>query len=180
MATTGIAFHQISLLGERGLSVTEAAVNFLPQTAAAIVVSFGMGALVDRFAPRLLIVAAMAFLGGALVLAQVARPGLLAIAFGVAAGSSAGALKALEAAIVPRFFGLEHVGSIRGTILALQVGASAYGPTVLAFGFERSGSYGPVLNRLLALPLAVSILILFARVPDAALLNHIRSLRPED
>lgn len=36
MITTRLAFHQISLLGERGLTVTQAAANFVLQTAAAI------------------------------------------------------------------------------------------------------------------------------------------------
>ena len=177
LVTTGIAFHQISLLGERGLTVTQAASNFLPQTGAAIVVSFGMGALVDRFAPRFLLVSTMGLLAGAIVLAQVARPGALAIAFGIAAGSSTGAMKTLEATIVPRSFGVDHLGTIRGTMLALQVGASAYGPTLLALGFERWRSYGPMLSLLLILPTSVSVLALFARVPDKPMLDHIKRRR---
>jgi len=45
MVTTGLAFHQISLLGERGLSPVQAAANFVPQTGAAITATVAMGVL---------------------------------------------------------------------------------------------------------------------------------------
>ncbi|MGP4030122.1 MFS transporter [Actinomadura sp. 3N407] len=49
MLTTAVAFHQVSLLGEHGLSPTEAAANFLPQTMAGLAAAFLVGALADRF-----------------------------------------------------------------------------------------------------------------------------------
>ena len=52
MLSTAVAFHQISLLGERGLSPTEAAANFLPQTVAALLATLATGTLVDRASPR--------------------------------------------------------------------------------------------------------------------------------
>jgi MFS family permease len=48
LLTTAVAFHQISLLTARGLSGTEAAANFLPQTVAGIAAALLAGALVDR------------------------------------------------------------------------------------------------------------------------------------
>src|SRR5690606_18937459 len=64
---TAIGFHQIALLGERGLSATEAAANFLPQTIAGTAATFLLGYLVDRGRPRLLLAASM--LGFALAVA---------------------------------------------------------------------------------------------------------------
>ena len=84
MVTTGLAFHQISLLGERGLSPAQAAANFVPQT------------------------------------------------------------------------------------------ATAFGPLALAFGRERLGGYGPTLTLLLAVPLAVALTAVTARVPDDALRRRVR------
>ncbi|MGY1840348.1 MULTISPECIES: MFS transporter [unclassified Modestobacter] len=52
MLSTAVAFHQIDLLGARGLSSTEAAANFLPQTAAALLATLAVGALIDRVDPR--------------------------------------------------------------------------------------------------------------------------------
>lgn len=175
LIVTALAFHQISLLGERGLTPTQAAANFVPQTVAAIVGTLLMGVLADRIAPRLLMVACMVLLAGAMLLVQVAQPGLLAIAFGVAVGAAGGAVRALEAAVFPRYFGLAHIGGIRGLVLAIGVGATAFGPLALAVGFERAGTYGPILNLLLLLPVAVCVLAVFAPVPNGTLRARIRS-----
>jgi MFS family permease len=171
---TALGFHQISLLGERGLTVTQAAANFLPQTAAAIAGTLLMGVIVDRVAPRLLVAASMASIASALVLAQVARPGWSAIAFGIAVGAGGGSIRTLEAAAFPRYFGVTHVGAIRGLVMSLSVGGTAFGPFLLALGFERFGSYGPALSMLMVLPIAVAILAVFAPVPDADLRQRVR------
>lgn len=165
MITTGLAFHQISLLGERGLSVGQAAANFLPQTAAAIGATLIMGPLIDRIRPRLLIAASMVSIAAAMILVQVASPGPTAIAFGIAVGAGAGAVRTLEAAAFPRYFGLAHIGEIRGLVMAMSVGATAFGPLLMAAGFERYGSYGPVLTMLLAFPVGAAVLACFAPPP---------------
>lgn len=174
MITTGLAFHQISLLGERGLTPAQAAANFVPQTAAAITATVAMGVLIDRVAPRLLVAASMGSLAAAMVLAQTAAPGLSAVAFGVAAGAGAGTIRALEAAAFPRYFGLAHIGAIRGLVMAISVGATAFGPLALAFGREWFGGYGQTLTLLLALPLAAALTAMAARAPDDALRRRVR------
>jgi MFS family permease len=74
MIGTGLVFHQISLLGERGLTTVQAAANFLPQTAATITAALTMGWLIDRVRPKLLVLAAMGGLALGMVLAQLAAP----------------------------------------------------------------------------------------------------------
>ena len=48
LLTTGLVFHQINLLAERGFSSAEAAGDFLPQVVAGVAATFLMGHLVDR------------------------------------------------------------------------------------------------------------------------------------
>jgi hypothetical protein len=56
LLATVVIFHQISLLGERGLSPAQAAATFLPMTATGIVATLVVGYLIDRFDhPRLLV-----------------------------------------------------------------------------------------------------------------------------
>lgn len=174
MIGTALGFHQISLLGERGLTVAQAAANFLPQTAAAIVGTLVMGVLVDRIAPRVLVAASMTAIAAAMLLAQIAAPGLLAVAFGMALGLGSGSIRTLEAAAFPRYFGVAHVGAIRGSVMSLSVAGTAFGPLLLALGFERYGSYGPVLSMLLVIPAAVAVLAVFAPVPDDELRARVR------
>lgn len=165
LVTTGLAFHQISLLGERGLSTGQAAANFLPQTAAGITAILATGWLADRLRPRLLLVAAMAGMATAMLLVQVAAPGMRAIAFGMLLGASSGSVRAMEAATFPRLFGTVHLGAIRGLVMTLSVAGAALGPWLLAVGHERFGGYGPVLNALLVLPAAVAVTALIAPTP---------------
>ncbi len=167
MIGTGLAFHQISLLGEQGLTPAEAAANFIPQTIAGLAFTLLAGVLVDRVRPRWIVAASMLGLAGAMGLAQVASPGWTAVAFGVALGASGGAIRSLEAAAFPRFYGLGSIGAIRGLVTSINVGATSFGPLALAAGFDRVGAYGPVLNLLVPIPLLIAVASLFVDPPGS-------------
>lgn len=162
---TGLAFHQISILGEQGLTTIEAAANFVPQTVAALLATLVTGALVDRIRPRTLLVVSMGLLVGAIVALPSVSPGWTAALYGAAVGSSGGSARALEAAAFPRFFGTLHLGSIRGLVMASSVAGTAFGPILLALGHAMSGSYVPVLRASLGLPAVVVALAVAARPP---------------
>jgi MFS family permease len=156
MLATAVAFHQISLLGERGLSSTEAAANFLPQTAAALLATFAVGALVDRVRPSAALAGCMLLLAGALLWGVVVTPGLSALGFGLILGAAAGSIRSLEAATVPKVFGTVHLGSIRGLVAAFSVGSTAFGPLLFAAVRDTTGSYTAVLVGSALLPMAVA------------------------
>lgn len=172
IAGTGLGFHQISILGERGLPPEQAAAAFIPQTLAAIGSTLIVGWAVDRFSAKPILVAAMGFQALALVLVQVAAPGLRAITFAVSLGLALGAVTAQHAAL-PRYFGTRHIGAIRGIVMAMAVTGSALGPFVLGVGFDVLGSYGPILNGLLAAPLAIALLVLVAQAPRAVEIGEV-------
>ena len=167
MIGTGLAFHQISILGEQGLSPQQAAANFVPQTIAGLAATLGAGALIDRVRPRWIIVTSMLLLALAMGIVQIAGPGWSAISFGMAVGASGGSIRSLEAAAFPRFFGLESIGSIRGLVTSINVGATAFGPLALAAGFDVAGSYGPVLLFLMPCPVLIAMAALVIEPPPA-------------
>ncbi len=169
LLSTGMAFHQISLLGERGLSSAEAAANFVPQTLAGIVATLATGALVDRADPRLLMAWSMGMLSLGLVLATVVQPGWTAVGFGVVIGAAGASVRALEAAAIPRYFGTAHIGGIRGVVASVSVGSTAFGPILFAVVFEATGSYAPVLLVSAVAPVLVAVagsLVPLPRVPE--------------
>lgn len=168
MLATAVAFHQISLLGERGLSMTAAAANFLPQTAAALIATFAVGALVDRVAPSQALAGCMLLLAAGLAWGTVVTPGMSAIGFGLTIGAAGGSVRTLEAATVPRVFGTAHLGSIRGLVAAFSVGSTAFGPVVFAVVQEATGSYRPVLAVSATLPLLVALAAVRVRTPKPA------------
>lgn len=157
MLTTAVAFHQIDLLGERGLRPVDAAANFLPQTMAGLAATMFMGILSDRMAPRLLLASVTSLLALSLVMAVWIAPGWSAIAFGSMIGFASGGIRALEATTLPRTFGLTHLGAIRGVVMAVGVGASAFGPILFAIGRETLGSYAPALLVGALIPLGLTV-----------------------
>lgn len=169
LLATAINFHQLSLLGERGLSTTEAAANFLLQTVANLVGTLLMGVLADRVRSQLLIVAAMLCLAGALLLGTVVTPGLPALAFGLLIGGAGGAMRTIEAATFPRHFGTTHLGAIRGVVTAASVGCTAFGPVLFATLHDTTGRYTPALLASVALPVTVAGFALFTRPPSVGI-----------
>jgi cyanate permease len=165
MLSTAVAFHQISLLGERGLSTVEAAANFLPQTAAALTATLAVGALVDRYDPRWLTTVSMLTLAGGLGWGAVASSGWSAIGFGVAIGAAGGSIRSLEAAAFPKYYGTAHTGSIRGFVAAISVGSTAFGPLLFATVHDLTGSYTPALLGTAVLPIAVAAAAATVRPP---------------
>lgn len=166
MMSTGMAFHLISLLGQQGLTTVEAASNFIPQTVAALLGTLALGAIVDRTDPRVGVVLSMLALAGSMVVLPFVTPGVVAVMFGVLLGLSQGALRGVEAAGFVRYFGREHIGSIRGIATGVGLSSTALGPLYYAIGLQISGSYLPVSVWGATLPLAVIVLALMAKAPQ--------------
>ena len=165
MIGTGLAFHQIDVLGEQGLTPVEAAANFLPQTGAALIVTLGIGALVDRVAARWLLLVSMLLLAAAMIGVSFVAPGWTVVTYGAVIGAAGASARALEAATFPNLFGLRHLGSIRGVVTAINVASTALGPVALSLGRDLTGRYLDVLLLLLVVPAGVAVLGLLAPTP---------------
>ena len=165
MIGTGLGFHQVDLLGEQGLTPLQAAANFLPQTAAGLVVTLGVGTMIDRVAPRWVLTGSMLLLAAAMVGVQAVSPGITAVLYGMAIGAAGASVRTLEGAAFPQLFGLASLGEIRGTVHSLAVASTAFGPLALSLGRDLTGSYLPVLQWLLVVPAVVIVLALVAPDP---------------
>lgn len=171
MLATAVAFHQIDLLGSRGLTPTEAAANFLPQIVATLLVAIGIGALADRVAARILLAVSMILLAGGLVWGTLVTPGWSAIAFGMLIGASAGALRVIEAADLPKFFGTTHIGAIRGLVTSIAIAGSALGPVLFSLGHDVTGDYNVVLLIGAVIPTIVAAAVFLTRTPHPRVLD---------
>lgn len=167
MLATALAFHQIALLGERGLSAAEAAANFLPQTVTALLGTLVVGALIDRADPRIFIVLSMIAMGGSLALVSVVESGWSAIGYGLVLGVAGGALRGMEAATFARYYGVAHIGSIRGVSTSIGLAASALGPYALAVGVDLAGGFATPALWLAIIPVTVLIAGVLVRPPRA-------------
>ena len=162
---TALTFHQVDVLGERGLTPAEAAATFLPQTVSGLASTLLIGVLLDRVSPRPVMVGSMLLLVAALVTGGVLVPGWGAVLYGVALGVANNSFRTVEAAALPRYFGTETIGEIRGIVHMVTVAASAVGPVLLALGHAVVGTYRPLLLALTVLPLGLFAGVLLVREP---------------
>ncbi|WP_184585346.1 MFS transporter [Lipingzhangella halophila] len=162
---TAVFFHQIAVLGEQGLTPTQAAANFLPQTVAGLGASLVFSSATDRFAPKKLIFVSMLMHIGALGMLPFVSPGVTAVVYGASLGAAAAGARAVEAAAFPYYYGTATLGSLRGLTQSVAVASTAVAPLLLSLGHDIAGSYqGPVLA-LAVLPAIIAVLAPFARTP---------------
>ncbi|NNE95816.1 MAG: MFS transporter [Acidimicrobiales bacterium] len=166
MLITALNFHQISILGEAGLSSTEAAAMFLPQVLGAIVAGLIVGALADRVPIRFLLATAMALMTAALLMINLVEPGWQVVAYAITLGAAGGAQRPLAATVLPRWFGLTHIGAIQGISTFVGVGASALGPVAFSLARTWVGGYTEAGLLYAVIPVAIGLAALTVTEPD--------------
>lgn len=171
MLSTGLAFHQIAVLGQQGLSPAEAAANFIPQTIAALLSTLLIGALIDSMNPKIFIAFSMITTAAALLMLTLVSPGWMAITYGLVLGAAGGSLRGMEGATFARYYGVANIGAIRGLATAISLAASALGPYALALGTDLTGSFALPAACLAIVPVSIAIVAAFTPSP------HRQSLR---
>jgi MFS family permease len=163
MLSTALNFHQISLLGDAGLTPVEAAVMFLPQVIGTAVAGVVFGYLADRLTGRILIPMVMALLAGALLLASNLTPGLVIVLYAICLGAAGGAGSAVSATLLPRWFGLRHIGAIQGTAAFLMVASTSLGPVAFSIARDAAGNYEGAAAWFALMPVAAGVAAMFLK-----------------
>ena len=157
LLSTALNFHQISMLGDAGLSATEAAAMFLPQVIGAAIAGVVFGYLADRLTGRILIPMVMATLAFSLLLTLVLAPGTAVILYAITLGAAGGSSRTVTSTLLPRWFGVGHIGAIQGTSTLITVASTALGPVMFSLAKEATGSYGVAAAWFALIPLGVAI-----------------------
>ena len=157
MLSTALNFHQISLLTDAGLTSTEAAVMFLPQVIGAGAAGLLFGFLSDRLTGRWLIPMGMGLLAISLLAAANLTPGLAVVLYAVSLGAAGGATRSISATLLPRWFGVRHIGEIQGTASFVNVASTALGPVAFALARTASGGYSGAATWFIILPLIAGV-----------------------
>jgi len=165
MILTGLMFHQISVLGEAGLSPIRAAANYLPQTAGTAIALITVGSVADRMPRQLLLILPMACLTLAMVVVSFLDDGWITIVYAILLGSAGGMAFAAEGVLMPRYFGVRAIASIRGLVFTVNVAGAAIGPVVLGLAYDIAGGYAIATRVLLLLPAVVVAGALLVRPP---------------
>lgn len=163
---TALNFHQIALLGEAGLSTSEAAVMFLPQVLGAALAGVTAGVLVDRFGTRLVPSAAMAFMVLTLVLAGSTHDDRSVVVYAIVLGATTGISRTAITTVVPVWFGTAHLGSVTGALGVIGVAGSAVGPVALSLTADSLDGWQAASTAWIAVPAVIGIAALRIREPD--------------
>ena len=163
--TTGLIFHHYSMMAQNGLDRLSAATVFVALGFIVAGANFVTGVLVDRLPPRFLLSGAMGFLVLALALGAQVTGQTTLLVYGALLGLCQGMNGALSGTVYAYYFGREHLGGIKGLATTITVAATAFGPLLFAIGFERLGSYTPVLLMSALAPLTVGLVAPFLKPP---------------
>jgi MFS family permease len=157
MLATALNFHQISLLGDAGLTASQAAAMFLPQFVGTAIAGVVFGWLSDRLTGRTLIPLSMAILASTLLLAANLAGGLTIAAYALTLGAAGGASRSVGSTLMPRWFGTDHIGSITGLSTLIGVASTAVGPVAYSLARDFAGTYETASLVFVALPVSVAV-----------------------
>lgn len=157
LVVIGLQVHLVPMMTDRGLTDTQAA---------SLLVIFGLASLVGRVAGGFLIdrvhgavvgpIVMLAPIVGLLFLHPPYSGAAVAVAFvGIAFGIEGDLL----AVLITRYLGTRSFGRIIGPVQAAFILGSAAGPLMLGFGYDRFGSYDPVIPVLMGILVIGAILI---------------------
>lgn len=159
LSVQGCVVHMAAMFADRGLPAQTAALASSLVGAALMIGRVGTGYLLDRlFGPRL---AAFFFGAAALGIGLLWLRGAPGFAFAGAflVGLGLGAEVDIIAFLISRYFGLRCFGEIYSLAFAGFALFTAAGPLVMGAGFDRFGSYRPVLAAYFAATAISAILV---------------------
>ena len=171
----GLVTQAIPLLTDAGFSRPTAAAMLAVLTVPGLLSRPFWGVAAERIDPRRLACAAFLALGtGVLVIMLGARAqSLPLVACGFfAMGSGMAGYVPVQEIMWASFFGRRHLGAVRSSAMPVAIGLGASGPVLVAYYYDRTGSYEGIFVALSALVLASAALVFLARSPD-------RTERPE-
>lgn len=162
LLATALNFHQISLLGDAGLTPSEAAVMFLPQFIGAAVAGVTVGWLADRLSAMTLIPLSMALMAATLVAAASLGGAWTIVAYALLLGASGGASRSIGSTLMPRWFGTASIGAITGLATLISISGTALGPILYSLANDATGGYSSASVVFLALPVSIVAAVLLA------------------
>ena len=179
MIITGLTFHQVALLGSRGVSPSWALGMISLQALIATCTSLPAGWLTDRVESRYLLCAAMFLLATASALAWLMPLPLFAAVYAALLGLHGSILRSTGNVVWINYYGRKHQGSVRGVSLSAMILAAAAGPLPLAWSIDRFQAYDLALLAFIAIPLVAAAAVWTVRPPGHPVAQEVDSIVAE-
>ncbi|MCY4640409.1 MAG: MFS transporter [Chloroflexi bacterium] len=166
---TALVFHQAGIFAERGLGAGVAAAVFVPFALTTALSSTLAGFAVDRLGPIPLFLLSMLLLLAALGSSRLIESAPSAVLYAGVLGTSSGVQRIVQSVLWAHYYGRRGLGRVQGSATSIMILMSALGPLPLAVLEGASGSYGPGIAAMAALPVLASAGMLLARLRTPAL-----------
>lgn len=166
MIQTGLFFCLTPIVEEFGMSASMAA-TILAVFAVSLACHQLMGGrLADLLKPKWQLALGMSLFVAGLTCLLVGRTPALAIGSGILLGAAQGTYFSAAQPLWARYYGLTHLGKLRGLLMASNVALSSLGPLLVGVCFDLYGSFTPALLLFVFLPLPLALASLFVEPPS--------------
>lgn len=162
---TGCIFHQVSILGQAGLTPEKVALISGVISVIRLPLILVAGQLADRVQLKYLLAASQGVLFIMLGALYVANSVPLVIVYGILMGTQMALQGLVMGVIWPDYYGRKHLSTIRGTTMMAGVIGSALGPLPFGFAYDVFGRYTEVVLASMLFPLVGTAFALLARKP---------------
>jgi MFS family permease len=172
---TACVFHQISILGQSGLSPSAAALISSVTSLINLPIVLLAGGLADRYPMKYLMAITQGLLLAMVGVLYLADSMTLVLVYGVIMGVQMGIQAIIRGVVWPDYFGRKHLSTIRGVNMMAGVIGSALGPLPFGYAFDVFGGYSEILLASMIFPLAGIFLGFLAQKPvkkDGLESNH--------
>lgn len=131
--STGIFFHQVHLMDEKGWDISTFPAVFPFFAASTVITSLASGWAIDRWNSAVLLPMFLLPLGlGALLLGITASSAIAGV-FMVLLGVTIGTGQTMSGSIWPELYGIKHLGAIRALMAAVMVFGTALAPGIVGW-----------------------------------------------
>jgi len=176
MINTGITFHIVSIIQEKGFSSTYAA--FLLSLAAMIQFPFTFlaGYISDKFKINIVKAFNYLFLLIAMIIITFSDSQMILLLYSLSHGIFMAFDSVSTGVLWPNYFGRKHLGSIRGVAMTTMVIGSSLGPLPFGFAFDIFNSYTQIMLLMMIFPILGFIASFISPAPDYH--NHFNIKKP--
>lgn len=162
---TGVFFCLLPILSEQNLDAKYGA-WMLTAFAVSLAVNQMIGGwLADRVKPAYQMIAGQIMFSSGLGLLYMASSSAEVLAAGVVMGAAQGYFFAASNPLWARYFGLPHLGAIRGFLMSFHVALSSIGPVMVGWSHDISGEFDSILLVFSVLPIAFAGALMLVRPP---------------
>lgn len=141
MIITAVFFNLLSIFQDLGITPEVAAATYTTYAAASLITQLSLGSLANKGPLQMLMMFCMGSLAAGIGLLTVATTPLIAHSYAVLVGISTGLISLVGGTIFARYYGITHLGKLRGVVLTAQVAGSSLGPFITGLIYDLTGSF---------------------------------------